>query len=42
MQRLLNKHPDYERKVGEFIRNDPFSARRQKIVRHLEAAGLLS
>ena len=42
MQRLLNKHPDYERKVGEFIREDPFSERRQHIVRQLELAGLLS
>lgn len=42
MQRLLNKHPDYERKVGEFIRNDPFSRRRQTIVDQLEKAGLLT
>ncbi len=42
MQRLLNKHPDYEQKVSEFIRNDPFSARRQAIVRQLEMAGLLN
>lgn len=42
MQRLLNKHPDYEQKVGEFIREDPFSARRQKIVRQLQVAGLLN
>lgn len=42
MQRLLNKHPDYELKVSDFIRKDPFLARRQKIVRQLKMAGLLS
>jgi GT2 family glycosyltransferase len=40
MQRLLNKHPDYEYKVSEFIRNDPFAGRRQEIVKTLEREGL--
>ncbi len=32
MQRLLNKHPDYQNKVAEFIRTDPLKARRQEIL----------
>jgi GT2 family glycosyltransferase len=40
MQRLLTKHPDYHRIVSEFIRSDPFAARRQKILDCLEHAGL--
>lgn len=32
MQRLLAKHPDYLRKVTEFIRSDPLAARRQQII----------
>ena len=42
MQRLLAKHPDYHRKVSEFIRTDPFAPRRQEILDCLEHAGLAS
>jgi GT2 family glycosyltransferase len=40
MQRLLNKHPDYEREVHKFIQEDPLSLRREQIVGQLRAAGL--
>ena len=36
MQRLLAKHPDYLRKVSEFIKNDPLAPRRQQILDCLE------
>jgi len=36
MQRLLAKHPDYLRKVSEFIKTDPLEARRQQILDCLE------
>ena len=42
MQRLLDKHPDYERQVAKFIHDDPLSYRRQQIVRQLRVAGLVS
>jgi GT2 family glycosyltransferase len=32
MQRLLAKHPDYLRKVSEFIKTDPLEPRRQQIL----------
>jgi GT2 family glycosyltransferase len=38
MQRLLNKHPDYQEKVSEFIQQDPFKARRQEILDDLKRA----
>jgi GT2 family glycosyltransferase len=41
MQRLLAKHPDYLRKVSEFIESDPLSPRRQEILSCLERDGLL-
>jgi len=40
MQRLLDKHPDYQRKVTEFIQNDPLAPRRQEILDCLQHAGL--
>ena len=40
MKRLLNKHPDYQRKVMEFIQQDPLASRRQEILNCLERAGL--
>ena len=42
MQRLLVKHPEYLRKVSEFIKTDPLAARRQQILDCLErtAAGM--
>ena len=36
MQRLLAKHPDYLRKVSEFIKTDPLQQRRQQILDCLE------
>jgi GT2 family glycosyltransferase len=36
MQRLLAKHPDYLRKVTEFIKADPLAPRRQQILDCLE------
>ena len=36
MQRLLAKHPDYLRKVSEFIKTDPLQPRRQQILDCLE------
>ena len=36
MQRLLAKHPDYLRKVMEFIKADPLAARRRQILECLE------
>lgn len=41
MQRLLAKHPDYLRKVSEFIESDPLASRRQEILNCLERDGLL-
>jgi len=40
MQRLLDKHPDYMRKVTEFIEADPFEARRRQILECLERTGI--
>lgn len=39
MQRLLSKHPDYQRKVADFIQTDPLAPRRQEILACLERAG---
>jgi len=39
MQRLLGKHPDYQRQVTEFIQNDPLRARRREILGCLERSG---
>jgi GT2 family glycosyltransferase len=39
MQRLLNKHPDYQRKVADFIQTDPLAPRRQEILDCLQRAG---
>jgi GT2 family glycosyltransferase len=39
MQRLLDKHPDYQRKVSEFIEDDPLAPRRQEILACLEYSG---
>ena len=36
MRRLLDKHPDYHRKVSEFIKIDPLAARREEILACLE------
>ena len=41
MQRLLAKHPDYQRKVSEFIQADPLAVRRQEVLQCLERAGLV-
>ncbi len=38
MQRLLAKHPGYQRRVSEFIQSDPLAGRRQEILDHLEYA----
>ena len=40
MQRLLNKHPDYQCKVSEFIKNDPLAPRREEILACLDVAGV--
>lgn len=40
MRRLLAKHPDYQRKVSEFIRSDPLAVRRREILDCLERAGI--
>ncbi len=40
MQRLLAKHPDYQRKVAEFIAADPLAARRQEILDCLERSSV--
>jgi GT2 family glycosyltransferase len=40
MQRLLAKHPDYHRRVSEFIREDPLAPRRQQILDCLEREGV--
>ena len=37
MQRLLAKHPDYRRKVMEFIQTDPLAPRRQEILDCLQS-----
>ena len=37
MQRLLTKHPDYHRKVTEFIQTDPLGPRRQEILDCLQS-----
>jgi GT2 family glycosyltransferase len=39
MQRLLGKHPDYQRRVSEFIQTDPLASRRTEILDYLERAG---
>ncbi len=39
MQRLLSKHPDYQRKVADFIQKDPLARRRKEIIACLERAG---
>lgn len=36
MQRLLNKHPDYQNKVSEFISSDPLKERRLEILAGLK------
>lgn len=41
MQRVLSKHPDYQKKVTDFIQADPFAPRRQKILRCLERSGVV-
>jgi GT2 family glycosyltransferase len=38
MQRLLDKHPDYQQKVTEFIQKDPLLNRRQEILTCLQRA----
>ncbi len=40
MQRLLAKHPDYLRKVSEFIKTDPLEPRRQQILDCLERSAV--
>ncbi len=40
MQRLLKKHPDYEREVSEFIMADPLKSRREEILDCLERTGV--
>lgn len=40
MQRLLAKHPDYMKKVSEFIKTDPLAQRRQQILDCLERSGV--
>lgn len=40
MQRLLDKHPDYQCKVSEFIKNDPLAPRREEILACLNLAGV--
>ncbi len=40
MQRLLAKHPDYLRKVSEFIKADPLAPRRREILDYLERAAV--
>ena len=39
MQRLLDKHPDYQHKVSEFIQHDPLASRRKEILDCLERSG---
>lgn len=38
MKRLLEKHPDYQQAVSEFIQDDPLAGRRQEIIECLEHA----
>ncbi len=40
MQRLLAKHPQYQRDVEAFIREDPLAPRRQEILACLERSGV--
>jgi len=40
MQRLLARHPGYQRKVTEFIQNDPLAPRRRAILDCLERSGI--
>ena len=40
MKRLLNKHPDYENMVSEYIRNDPLAKRREEILSCIQRAGI--
>jgi len=40
MQRLLAKHPEYQRQVTEFIQKDPFAPRRQEILDCLERSAV--
>ncbi len=40
MQRLLTKHPDYHRRISEFILADPLASRRQEILDCLTRAGV--
>jgi len=42
MQRLLAKHPDYQRLITEFIQADPLAGRREEILHCLETAGILA
>lgn len=37
MRRLLKKHPEYQRKVSQFIKNDPLATRREEILACLQA-----
>lgn len=39
MQRLLGKHPGYQKKVDDFIAKDPLASRRQEILACFERAG---
>lgn len=41
MQRLLGKHPDYQRQVESFIRNDPLASRRSDILECIDRAGIV-
>jgi GT2 family glycosyltransferase len=40
MRRLLSRHPEYMRRVQDFISKDPLSARRAVILDALERAGV--
>jgi GT2 family glycosyltransferase len=40
MRRLLSKHPDYQQKISDFIKADPFAPRRNEILTCLERSGL--
>lgn len=40
MQRLLARHPGYQRQVTEFIQNDPLAPRRREILDCLERSGI--
>lgn len=40
MQRLLTRHPGYQRQVSGFIQDDPLATRRQEILACLERSGI--